>query len=160
MIRSLVENFKIVAGTTPVTTNGGVTGDYVSLKNVNKAWIIVSLTQAAAHATVLAPKQATAVDGTGVKVFANTLKINANEDVAASDTLAAQTAAVNYTVTADIKNKLVVFEIDPAKLDTTNDFDCIGITVSDSSEATNFVEITYILDMKYKEDVPPAVITD
>jgi hypothetical protein len=160
MIRNLVENFKVVSGTTPVTTNGAVTGDYVSLKNCNKAWIVVKLTQAAAHATVLSPKQATAVDGTGVKVFANTLKINANEDVSASDTLAAQTAAVNYTVTADIANKVVVFEIDPADLDTANDFDCITISSSASSEATNFIDVTYYLDMKYKEDVPPAVITD
>ena len=160
MIRNLVENYKIIAGTTPVTTDGGVTADYVSLKNANKAWILVELTQAAAHATVLAPKQATAVAGTGVKAFANTLKINANEAVASSDTLAAQTAAVTYTVTADIANKMVVFEIDPADLDTANDFDCIGFTASDSSEATNFVSVTYILDMKYKEDVPPAAITD
>ena len=160
MIRNIVENFKIVSGTTPVTTNGGVTGDYVSLKNCNKAYIVVKLTQAAAHATVLSPKQATAVAGTSVKVFANTLKINANEDVSSSDTLAAQTAAVNYTVTADIANKVVVFEIDPADLDTANDFDCITISASDSSEATNFVDVTYYLDMKYKEDVPPAAITD
>lgn len=160
MIRNLVENFKVVSGTTPVTTNGGVTGDYVSLKNCNKAYIVVKLTQAAAHATVLSPKQATAVAGTGVKVFANTLKINANEDVSASDTLAAQTAAVNYTVTADIANKVVVFEIDPSDLDTANDFDCITLVASDSSEATNFIDVTYYLDMKYKEDVPPAAITD
>jgi hypothetical protein len=160
MIRNLTEYFKVVSGTTPVTTNGGVTGDYVSLKNCNKAWIVCKLTQAAAHATVLSPKQATAVAGTGVKVFANTLKINANEDVSASDTLAAQTAAVNYTVTADIANKVVVFEIDPSDLDTANDFDCITLVASDSSEATDFIDVTYYLDMKYKEDVPPAAITD
>jgi len=160
MIRNLVENFKVISGTTPVTTNGGVTGDYVSLKNANKAWIVCKLTQAVGHATALAPKQATAVAGTGVKVFANTLKINANEDTSASDTLAAQTAAVNYSVTNDIKNKIVVFEIDPADLDTANDFDCITLVASDSSQATNFIDVTYILDMKYKEDVPPAAITD
>jgi len=160
MIRNLVENYKIISGTTPVTTNGGVTGDYVSLKNANKAWIICKLTQAVGHATVLSPKQATAVAGTGVKAFVNTLKINANEDISASDTLAAQTAAVTYTVTNDVKNKLIIFEIDPADLDTANDFDCIGFTASDSSQADNLIGITYILDMKYKEDVPPAAITD
>ena len=160
MIRSLTENFKIVTGTSPITTNGAVTADYVSLKNVNKAWIICTLTQAAAHATLLSPKQATAVAGTAVKVFTNTLKVNANEDISATDTLAVQTAAVNYTVTADIANKVVVFEIDPSDLDTANNFDCITLLSAASTEATNFINVTYVLDMKYKEDVPPTTITD
>ena len=160
MIRSLAENFKIVQGANPKTTNGGFTADYVSLKNVNKAFILVELTQAAAHATLLTPKQATAVAGTGVKVLTNNCEILANEDTASADTLTRQTAAKNYTVTADIKNKTVIFEIDPATLDTANDFDCITITAADSSEATNFASVTYLLDMKYKEDVPPAAITD
>jgi len=137
MLRSLAENFKIVQGSAPVTSNGGFTADYVSLKNVNKAWILVEMTQAAAHATLLSPKQATAVAGTGVKVLANTVPIWANEDTATTDTLARQTDAVNYTVTADIKNKTVLFEIDPAVLDTANDFDCLTLVVADSSEAAS-----------------------
>ena len=36
-----------VSLTKPVTTNGGVTTDYVSLKNAVQAWIVVHLTQAA-----------------------------------------------------------------------------------------------------------------
>lgn len=160
MIRSIAEDLKVVSGLTPVTTNGGADSDYVSLKNANKLFIVAKLTQAAAHATALAPYQATAVAGTSAKVLTNNCEILANEDVSSSDTNTRQTAAKNYSVTADIANKVVIFEIDPATLDTANDFDCVKLNVSDSSEATNFVDITYYLDMKYKEDVPPAVITD
>lgn len=160
MIRSIAEVLKVVNGTTPVTTNGGVDSDYVSLKNVNKLFIVAKLTQAVGHATTLAPYQATAVAGTSAKVLSNNCEILANEDVSASDTNTRQTAAKNYSVTNDIKNKIVIFEIDPATLDTANDFDCVKLNVSDSSQATNFVDITFYGDMKYKEDVPPAVITD
>ena len=45
-----------VSLTKPVTTNGGVTTDYVSLKNaVVQAWIVVHLTQAVGHATAFSP---------------------------------------------------------------------------------------------------------
>jgi len=139
----------IVRGSTPVTTNGGITADYISMKNVIRAWIVVSLTQAVGHATGIDPKQATAVPGTSAKAFAKTLPIWANEDCATSNTLAAQTAAVTYNVTNDIKNKLVIFQVDAEKLDVANSFDCIGVTVDDSSQATNIASITYLLETRY-----------
>ena len=160
MIRNLPEHFKVVQLTGPVTSNGGVTSDYISLKNANKVWIVVDMNQAAAHATLLTPKQASAVDGTGAKALTNNINIWANEDTASADTLTKQTAAKNYTVTADIKKKQIVFEIDPVGLDLANSFDCINLVVADSSEATNFVNATAYIDTKYKEDVPPAAITD
>jgi hypothetical protein len=158
---SLPEHFKIVQATAgAVTTNGGITCDYVSLKNVHKAWIVAHFDQAAAHATGIDPKQATAVAGTSVKVFANTLPIWANEDAAASDTLVAQTAAVTYNLTADIKTKMVIFEIDPAQMDVANGFGVLGCTVDNSGEATNFVSIVYYLQERYAQATPPAAITD
>ena len=160
MIRNLPEATKIVQLTGPVTTNGGVTSDYVSLKNAIKAWIVVDMNQAVGHATLLTPKQASAVDGTGAKALTNNINIWANEDVAASDTLASQTAAKNYTVTNDIKKKQIVFEIDVAGLDLANSFDCVNLVSADSSQATNFINATIYIDTRYKEDVPPAAITD
>ncbi len=158
---SLPEHFKIVSATQgPVTTNGGVTADYVSLKNCHKAWVVCSFTQAVGHATGIDPKQASDVAGTGVKVLSANAPIWANEDVATSDTLASQTAAKTYDLTNDVKKKLVVFEIDPSAFDVANGFDVLGCAVDDSSQATNFVDITYWLQMRYKEDVPPAAITD
>lgn len=158
--RTLVEHFKIVDATAgAVTTNGGVTADYVTLKNAHRAWIVVQLTQAVGHATVLSPKQASAVAGTGVKAI-SACRIWANEDTAASDTLVEQTAATTYTVTNDIKKKLVVFEINPEDFDVAGGFDVLGFATSDSSQATNFVAATYWLANRYAQATPPTAITD
>ena len=158
---TLPESFKIVdASGGPVTTNGGVTCDYVSLKNVHKAWIIASFTQAVGHATGIDPKQATAVAGTSAKALTTVAPIWANEDTATSDTLVAQTAAVTYNVTNDIKKKQVIFEIDPAGFDQANGFDVLGCTVDDSSQATDFVSVIYVLAERYQQGTPPAAITD
>lgn len=158
---SLVENLKIVdASAGPVTTNGGVTCDYVSLKNVHRAWIVASFTQAVGHATGIDPTQATAVAGTGVKATTALHRIWANEDTAASDTLVEQTAAITYNVTNNIKKKQVIIEIDPEDFDVNGGFDVLGCTVDDSSQATNFVSVLYILATRYPQATPPAAITD
>lgn len=158
---TLPQDFKIVDATAgPVTTNGGVTSDYVSLKNVHRAWIVVQLTQAVGHATSIAVRQATAVAGTGVKAITVAVPIWMNADTAASDTLVAQTAAVSQAVAADVKKKMVIFQVDPATLDLANSFDCLNFTVSDSSQATNFVCGVFVLYMRYKQATPPAAITD
>jgi hypothetical protein len=155
---SLPQDFKIVdASAGPVTTNGGVTFDYVSLKNVIRAWIVIQLTQAAGHATVIQPRRATAVDGTGAADIAHAARIWANEDTGASDTLVAQTAAVKHTVANDIKKKMVVIEIDPVEIGA---YDVLGCTISDSSQATNFVSAQYVLQTSYRQATPPAAITD
>ena len=155
---TLPENFKIVdASAGCVTTNGGVTCDYVSLKNVIKAWIVCSFTQAVGHATGIDPKRATAVDGTGAVALANVVPIWLNEDTAASDTLVKQTSAITETVANTVKKKQVIFQIDPVDI---GDFDVLGCAVDDSSQATNFVSILYILPTKYPQATPPVAITD
>lgn len=149
-----LKNVHIVdASAGPVTTNGGVTCDYVSLKNVKRAWIVAKFTQAVGHATGIDPVQATVVAGTDAKALSVVAKIWANEDTATSDTLAAQTAALTYNVTNDIKKKIVVFMVDPGYLDQANSFDVLGCTVDDSSQATNFVDVTYVLEMRYQAGV-------
>ena len=157
---SIPEMTKLVAATAgPVTSNGGVTADYVSIKNAGRLYIVVSLDQAVGHAIVLTPKRATAVDGTGVVNLGTAVRIWANEATGTSDTLVSQTAATSYTVSNDIKAKQVVFEIDLHALGNT--FDVVGLVVADSSQATNFVSALYILtDIRYQQATPPAAITD
>jgi len=161
---NIPENFKLVQLIQPRTTSGGFTSDYVSLKNCKKATIIIELTQAAGHATNFALAQAYAVAGTGTKVLTNECEIWANEDVATSDTLVKQTDAKDYTVAADIKNKMIVFEIEPSICMDINNvstpFDCLGVVVANSGEGTNFASITAILEPRYSQATPPAAITD
>ncbi len=155
---NLPESFKIVQALAPVTTNGGKTGDYVSLKNCHKAHVVVNLTQAVGHATQLSIKEATAVAPTGAQAMTATVPIWENEDCAASDTLVKQTDAANVSVSADIKNKQIVMEIDPAKL--TAGYDCIAAVLSDSSQVSNIASITYLLETRYPQATPPPAITD
>ena len=159
-MKHLIENYKLVQLTSPVTSNGGFTSDYVSLKNCNMAYVVVNATQAVGHGTTFAVVQATAVAGTSVKAIANAVPIWMNADVAATDTLVAQTAAVSQAVAADVKHKQIVFQIDPTLLDVANGFDCIAITVDNSGQATNFVSIDAWLDERYQGNQPPAAITD
>ena len=160
MNKTFAERFKIVQGIQPRTTNGGFSSDWVSLKNANKAIVVVNLTQAVGHATAFTLAQASAVAGGDTKAMTNTVPIWSNEDCATSDTLVRQTDAKAYTVTADVKNKMIVFEVDGSALDVANGFVCISLTVADSSQATNIASVEFYLDTKYKEDVPPAAITD
>lgn len=159
-METFVEKYKIVEGIHPRTTTGGFSTDWVSLKNANKAIIVVHLTQAAAHATAFTLAQATAVAGGDTKAMTNNCHIWANEDCAASDTLVRQTDAKAYTVAADVKHKIIVFEVDPANLDVNNDFDCISLTVADSSQATNIASVAFYLDYKYEQVTKPSAIID
>ena len=154
----LPERFKIVdASAGPVTTSGGVTFDYVSLKNVHMAYLSIQLTQAVGHATVIQPQMATAVTPTGATSITYSANWWENEDTAASDTLVKQTAATSATVTDDVKKKQVIFQIDPAQLGAT--YDVLGCTVSDSSQATDFVSAQYFLEMRYPQATPPTAIS-
>jgi hypothetical protein len=135
--------------TPPVTTDGGVTTDYISLKKVHRVTIVAVFTQAVGHATGIDPVQATAVDGTGAKAITNTVPIWANTDISLDNILTRQTDAITYNLGATAKNQIVTMDIDPAGFDVANGFDVLGVTIDDSSQATNFVSVVAWLDMRY-----------
>lgn len=157
---SLVEKYKVVQAVEPKTTNAAITGAYVSLKNVNTATVIVNLTQAVGHATVVSLYQATDISGTGAKTLSNNVPIWANEDVSLGDSLIRKTDGTSYTVANTAKNKQVVFHIDPAKLELNNGFTCLNVKIGASTQATNFVCAEFILDSKYAGDIPSSVVVD
>lgn len=160
-VMTLPQCFKIVdASAGCVTTNGGVTCDYVSLKNVKRAYILASFTQAVGHATTVQPKRATAVAPTGAVDIATAVRAWKNEDTAASDSLVVATAATSHSVANTVKKKQVLVEIDPDNGDFDESYDVLGCTISDSSQATNYVSVLYLLEMKYVQATPPAAITD
>jgi hypothetical protein len=125
--------------TPPVTTNGGVTTDYISLKNVHRLFAVFVFTQAAADATGIDPVQATVVAGSDAKAITNTIPIWYNVDISATSALTRATDAITYNLANAAANQIVVMEIDPAKFDTANGFDVVGFTIDDSTEATDFV---------------------
>jgi hypothetical protein len=135
----------------PATDAAGRTSAvYASLKNAIRAWIVVYITQGAANTVQLDPVQATAVAGTSSKAV-TAVPIWSNLDVATNDTLTSRTAAVNYTTDAGVKNKIVVFQIDPSNcMDIANSFDCIGLTTGASS-ASNITSALLFVDEKYSD---------
>lgn len=153
------EDVMLVEALTPAADGAGRTGAYVSLKNVHRAWIVAHINQGNAATIALAPKQAQAVAGTGSKVLATAVPIWANEDAAASDALAPQTAAVNFTTSAAVKQKVVVFQIDPATLDAAGGFDCIALTTG-ASNAANITSAVFLLQLRYGSATPPSTVVD
>lgn len=156
---SLPEHMKVVEALTPAADAAGRTGDYVSLKNCHKAYVVVHVDQGNAATIALTIEQASAVAGTGSKAITAVVPIWANQDCAASDTLVKQTSAVSFTTSAAVKHKMVIFEIDPAKLDLANGFDCITV-LTGASNAANITSAQYYLLTRYPQATPPAAITD
>lgn len=144
-----LEKYHVVTGVAGTTTNGGITCDYISMENVIRAYIIVTLKQAVGHATGIDPVQATAVDGTGATAFTKTLPIWSNADAAAGSLLTKQTAALTFNVAATAKTHKVIFQVDAEKLDVNDNYDVLGCTIDDSSQATNIANVEYLLVMRY-----------
>lgn len=155
----LPEQFKIVEAMPNATDAAGRTGDYVSLKNALMCFVEVAITQGNAATIALTIEQASAVAGTGSKVITETVPIWANLDTAATDTLVRRTSAVSYTTDAAVKNKMVIFQIDPATLDIANGFDCITVKTG-ASNAANLTGARYWIQSAYQQATPAAAITD
>jgi len=148
---------KIVEAIEPKTDAAGSTGDYVSLKNIHKAWVVLHITQGNEATIEIGVNEATDVAGTGAQATSATWRIWSNLDCAASDTLVERTAAATYTTDAAVKHKLVVLEVDPVKL--SSGFDCIAVTTG-ASHAANIVSAQYWLETRYPQATPPSVIVD
>lgn len=159
-MRTLPEKYNIVQGAQPQTTNTAVNSKYVSLKNGIVAFIIVHLTQAVGHATTISLYQAQDVSGTGAKALASNVQIWANEDVAASDTLIRKADGVSYAVANDVKNKTVVFQVEPERLDINSGFTTIQARIGASAQATNFASVEILVDSKYEQTTPPSVVVN
>lgn len=163
---SLPENTKIVQAIQPRTTNGGISAtnaNYVSVKNYHKAFLVVSLTQAVAHATTVVLRKATGVGKMGAlppgdAALGTTVPIWLNDAVGTDDTLVKQTDAASQAVAADAVDKMIVFAIDPAAL---GGYDVVGFTVGDSSQATNFISALWVLvPARYAQATPPTAEAD
>jgi hypothetical protein len=154
---SLPENCKIVEALTP-QAGAALTGDYVSLKNVQMAYVVVHINQAAADVVAITLERATTVAGTGHVAIANVVPIWVNADCAASDVLVEQTAAVGFTTDAGQKHKIIVFQVDPAGLGA---YDCLTV-VTAASNAGNITAAMYYLVPRYasRAATQPTVITD
>ena len=160
---SLVQNAKLVEVLAPAADAAGRTGTAFSLKNAHKAYLVVHITQGNAATVLLTPQQCTTVAGAGAKAIPAT-RIWANLDTAAAaelaDSLVRAADAVNYTTDAGVKNKIVVFEIDPSYLDVAGGFDCLRCNTGASNVANITQIMAYLAPLRDGGATPPSARVD
>jgi hypothetical protein len=156
---TLPEEAKIVSILEPAADAAGRTGDYISLKGAHKVYLVAHINQGNAATVALTPKQASAVAGTGVKVI-TTSRIWVCDDAATSDALVRQSDAANYTTSAGLTIKVVVFEVDPSSLDVAGGFDCLTLVTGASNAANITSAVAYLTPLRYPAATPPSAIVD
>jgi hypothetical protein len=156
---SLPVNFKIVQMLKPQTTNAAVQTQTISLKGCNKAWVIFEFTQAVGFSSTPTLHQATDI-ASGTNKAGPVVPIWSNLAAATTDTLVSRTAAASYAIGTGATPAEVVFEIDPSQLDVNGGYDCIYFTIATSSQATDFVSATAILQTSYQQATPPTQVLD
>lgn len=159
MLPHFVEGLQIVEALAPAADAAGRTGDYISLKHAKRVFVVAHITQGNAATVALTLHQATSVAAGSEKAIANVVPIWSNLDTAASDTLVARTAAVSYTTDAGVKNKIVIFQVDPASLDTNGGFDCLTVKTG-ASNVANLTQAMYYVESRYGQATQPTAITD
>ena len=153
---SLPENSKIVTGLIPQAA-AALIGDYVSLKNAHKCWIIIESSGTHATAATFGVNEAATVAPTGVAAIAALMPNWINNDTATTDTLVKGADAATVTTDGAATPKMIVIEVDPAILSAG--CDCIAVDEG-ASEATNVTSAIYILWERYKQATPPSAILD
>lgn len=96
----------------PAADAAGRTSPFRDLRNALKAYIVCRVNQGNAAPVTLTVLQGQGVAGTN-PIAVTAMPIFLNAATAASDALAQQTSAANFTTSATLADKIVVFEITP-----------------------------------------------
>lgn len=156
------EKMRLINAVSPICLNTTRNGRHVSLKNVKQAFVVAQVTVASANAIRVTPYQATAVAGTGTKVFstANPLPIWFTNGCSSDETLTqATTSYIDHIFSATTGEKQVFFEIPMGYMDLASTFDCIGVTFT-AGTTDEVGSAFYLLDMRYGCADTPTVMTD
>lgn len=132
------------------TTNGGVTLDAISMKNAKMVWLYCHFNQAVGHATAITPLVGTVV-ATTTTALPNNVPIWYGNTTTAVTTLAKQTSAKLFTLDVGVTGSVhLIFQIEPAACEG---YDCIGGTIANSAQATNFVSAVWLIEPAYQQRV-------
>jgi hypothetical protein len=146
----------VVRGLAPTAGGADATGDYITTKYAHRLWVVFLTVQGAAAIPTLSIMKATDVAGTGATAMTEPAKIYSTLDCATSDVLVKRTDAASYALDAALKDKLVVFEIDPRALGS---YTAIAAKVS-ASAAGNITSVLYVIETRYGTDAQPSMIVD
>lgn len=129
-----VEGYNVIVAFAPGTPSSA-DPPYVSLRDYHRVSIlIVGDNATTVTGSAIALVQATDTSGTSEKALSFD-KVHRNIDVAASATLTeADVTSDTFTTTAvDNKNSLYVIDITPDMLDIDNGFDCVAVTIGNTT---------------------------
>lgn len=149
-------NLQVIRGIAPAAGGTDITGDYISLKYAHRLWVVFLVTQGDATKPTLSVMKANNVAGSGATAMTETAKIYATLNCATSDVLVKQIDAASFELDAALADKLVVFEIDTAKLGS---YKAIAAKIS-GSNAANIVSALYVVESRYGTEVQPSMIVD
>jgi hypothetical protein len=158
------ENCKVVNGYAPrVGAAAAVTGAYISLKNIQRAWVVFHYFQADANAITFNVLKATDVAASGSIATDVLMPIWSNLACAVSDLLVRRTDAISYAAGTGAASKMIIMEVDPDALGQLAgvQYDCIA-GYSTAIAAAQYLGITYVLQPRYQSRVltQPTVVTD
>lgn len=139
----------------PAADAAGRTSGYRSLRNAVKAYIVAEINQGNAATVLLSVLQAKDTSGTGSKAI-NSVANWLVADTSVTDALVAQVAAATATTSAALKDKIVVFELEPdVALDVAGGFNHIAISTG-ASNAANITEAKLYILGAYEQATPPT----
>jgi len=132
----------------PAADAAGRNGEAVSLKNAEAAFLVVHIDQGNAATIAIAPEQCTNVAGAGGKAIP-ACPIYVNQDAGTASPLTKQAAAANFTTSAAVKQKIVIFQLDIDAFDIAGGFDCVR-AVTGASNAANITEACVYIRPRFK----------
>jgi hypothetical protein len=143
----------------PAADAAGRTSVYHTLKNALKAYVVCHVNQGNAATVALTLLQAQDVSGTGSKAMTAT-PIWLVADTSVADAMVAQAAAAGFTTSATLKDKIVVFEIEPeACMDIANGFKTVAVQTG-ASNASNITEAMLFVKEAYQGASAPSTLTN
>lgn len=143
------------AGLAPAADAAGRSGTAVSLKNALRAWAEFYISQLNAATILLSINQGINVAMGSSKALVSTVPIWLDNDCETSSVFVRQTDAVTFTTDATLKTKIVIFQIDPNKLDVNNGFNCIQL-VTGASNAANITSGRVWIMPRFQGDTNPV----
>jgi hypothetical protein len=144
------------AASIPLQTGAaGATGASISMKNALRAWVKFVVTQGNAATVALSINQGINVAFGSSKALISTVPIWLNDTANTQSIFARQTDAINFTTDATLATKIVIFQLDPNKLDVNNGFNTIQPVIG-ASNAANIIGCEVWFMPRYQGDTNPV----
>ena len=171
MTMKLLDDHHVVSGWAPVDVNGGLSSDYVSLKNYNRVTVLLSfglITVGSDADIVLTASDDVAATHT---VALNNYKYRKSPGTTASDTFAAEATIADSKIdlvaggeiTCDDDGCIVAIELTGADLKaagTSYVYDCIKVAIGNPGQPVLCSCLFILSDARYAADTLPSAIID